>query len=59
MSVSASMERGQGGRIVDAFASAKDREEAAFITFMTAGCPTADDTPSILMGMQEGKGVNH
>ena len=48
------MERGQGGRIVDAFASAKDRGEAAFITFMTAGYPTADDTPSILMGMQEG-----
>jgi len=48
------MERGQGGRIVDAFASAKDRGEAAFITFVTAGYPTADDTPSILMGMQEG-----
>ena len=54
MSVSASMERGQVGRIVDAFASARDRGEAAFITFVTAGYPTSDNTPSILMGMQEG-----
>ena len=44
---------------MDAFASAKDRGEAAFITFMTAGYPTADNTPSIVMGMQEGGDVDH
>jgi hypothetical protein len=36
---SASMERGIGGRIEDAFASAKDRGEAAFVSFVTAGYP--------------------
>ena len=35
------MERGIGGRIVDAFANAKERGEAAFVTFVTAGFPTA------------------
>ena len=35
------MERGVGGRIEDAFQAAKDRGEAAFITFVTAGYPTA------------------
>ena len=35
------MERGMGGRIEDAFASAKASGEAAFITFVTAGYPTA------------------
>ena len=30
-----------GGRIEDAFASAKASGEAAFITFVTAGYPTA------------------
>jgi tryptophan synthase len=35
------MERGVGGRIEDAFASAKERGEAAFVTFVTAGYPTA------------------
>ena len=34
------MERGFGGRIVDAFANAKEKNEAAFITFVTAGYPT-------------------
>ena len=53
------MERGQVGRIVDAFASAKDWGEAAFITLVTTGYLTADDTPSILMGMQEEGGVDH
>jgi len=48
------MKRGRGGRIEDAFATAKDKGEAAFITFVTAGYPTKEDTPSILMGMQEG-----
>lgn len=37
----AKMERGVGGRIEDAFAAAKERGEAAFITFVTAGYPSA------------------
>jgi hypothetical protein len=37
----ATMERGIGGRIEDAFAAAKAAGEAAFITFVTAGYPTA------------------
>jgi tryptophan synthase alpha subunit len=36
------MERGIGGRIEDAFASAKERGEAAFVTFVTAGYPTKE-----------------
>jgi tryptophan synthase alpha subunit len=35
------MERGIGGRIEDAFSSAKTSGDAAFITFVTAGYPTA------------------
>jgi tryptophan synthase alpha subunit len=35
------MERGVGGRIEDAFAAAKEQGEAAFVTFVTAGYPTA------------------
>ena len=38
------MERGVGGRIEDAFEAAKNRGEAAFITFVTAGYPTAKGT---------------
>jgi hypothetical protein len=38
----ADMQRGIGGRIEDAFASAKERGEAAFITFVTAGYPTKE-----------------
>jgi len=38
---SSSMERGIGGRIEDAFAAAKDRGEAAFVSFVTAGYPTS------------------
>jgi hypothetical protein len=36
------MERGVGGRIEDAFAAAKEKGEAAFVTFVTAGYPTSD-----------------
>lgn len=50
----AQMDRGVGGRIEEAFASAKERGEAAFITFVTAGYPTKDDTADILLAMQEG-----
>jgi len=50
----ANMERGVGGRIEDAFASAKERGEAAFVSFITAGYPSAEDTPAILLAMQEG-----
>ncbi|KAI2509606.1 pyridoxal-phosphate dependent enzyme [Fragilaria crotonensis] len=50
----ADMQRGIGGRIEDAFESAKERGEAAFVTFVTAGYPRSEDTPSILLAMQEG-----
>jgi hypothetical protein len=40
----AGMERGVGGRIEEAFAQAKERGEAAFVTFVTAGYPTAQGT---------------
>lgn len=43
-----------GGRIEEAFAAAKDKGEAAFVSFITAGYPTSEDTPSILLAMQEG-----
>ena len=38
------MERGVGGRIEEAFAQAKERGEAAFVTFVTAGYPSAKGT---------------
>lgn len=37
----ADMERGVGGRIEAAFEAAKEKGEAAFVTFITAGYPTA------------------
>ena len=46
------MARGHNGRIEAAFAAAKDRGEAAFVTFVTAGFPTKEDTPSILLALQ-------
>ena len=39
MSAVQSMERGLNGRIEEAFAQAKERGEAAFVTFVTAGFP--------------------
>lgn len=54
MSSVKSMARGHGGRIEEAFAQAKEKGEAAFITFVTAGFPVKEDTPAILMAMQEG-----
>ena len=36
------MERGVGGRIESAFETAKIKGEAAFVTFITAGYPTAE-----------------
>jgi hypothetical protein len=38
------LERRMGGRIEQAFASAKERGEAAFVTFVTAGYPDAHGT---------------
>jgi tryptophan synthase len=35
------MQRGIGGRIENAFEAAKERGEAAFVTFVTAGYPRA------------------
>jgi hypothetical protein len=40
----ADMERGVGGRIEEAFGAARERGEAAFVTFITAGYPTAKGT---------------
>lgn len=48
------MERGYNGRIEAAFAAAKEKGEAAFVSFVTAGYPNKEDTPSILLAMQEG-----
>jgi hypothetical protein len=39
---STNMRRGIGGRIEDAFAAAKDRGEAAFVSFVTAGYPSPE-----------------
>ncbi|KAL3776864.1 hypothetical protein ACHAWO_000592 [Cyclotella atomus] len=50
--MSSSMARGYNGRIEAAFAAAKDRGEAAFVTFVTAGFPTKEDTPAILLALQ-------
>mmetsp|Transcript_26217 Transcript_26217/g.30451 ORF Transcript_26217/g.30451 Transcript_26217/m.30451 type:complete len:697 (-) Transcript_26217:155-2245(-) len=49
-----SMKRGMGGRIEEAFATAKENGKAAFVSFITAGYPSPEDTPAILMAMQEG-----
>lgn len=48
------MERGVGGRIEDAFAQAKERGEAAFVTFVTAGYPTAKGTFWIQKDINDG-----
>jgi len=48
------MRRGHSKRIEDAFATAKSKGEAAFISFLTAGYPNPGDTPSLLLAMQEG-----
>lgn len=48
------MRRGHNGRLEASFAAAKEKGEAAFITFITAGYPRKEDTPSILLAMQEG-----
>ena len=42
MTTSSSMARGHNGRIEQAFAEAKDRGEAAFVTFVTAGFPVKE-----------------
>ncbi len=41
MSIS-QMRRGMGGRIEEAFASAKENGRAAFVSFVTAGYPSAE-----------------
>jgi len=48
------MERGMGGRLEEAFETAKEKGEAAFVAFITAGYPAKEDTPSILLAIQEG-----
>lgn len=48
------MQRGHGGRIEEAFAKCKERGEAAFVPFLTAGFPVKEDTPAMLLAMQEG-----
>lgn len=40
--VVSSMQRGHDGRIEEAFAQAKERGEAAFVTFVTAGFPVKE-----------------
>jgi Tryptophan synthase alpha chain len=53
---STTMERGVGGRIEDAFAAAKERGEAAFITFVTAGYPSAKGTSKAIAPSATKKG---
>jgi tryptophan synthase len=45
----ANMQRGIGGRLEDAFQAAKERGQAAFVTFVTAGYPTAQGVFSVLL----------
>ena len=45
----ANMQRGIGGRLEDAFQAAKERGQAAFVTFVTAGYPTAQGEFSLLL----------
>ena len=45
------MERGIGGRIEAAFEAAKAKGEAAFVTFITAGYPTAKGRFPILFAI--------
>jgi hypothetical protein len=52
--VVAKMERGVGGRIEEAFAQAKQRGEAAFVTFVTAGYPSAAGTYDTQKGWNDG-----
>lgn len=40
----ADMQRGIGGRLEDAFEAAKEKGEAAFVTFVTAGYPRKEGT---------------
>ena len=46
----AEMERGVGGRIEAAFEAAKEKKEAAFVTFITAGYPAADGKNFLRVG---------
>ena len=43
------MQRGVGGRIEEAFAAAKEKGEAAFVTFVTAGYPAAQGEYTIFV----------
>lgn len=40
------MQRGHDGRIEEAFAKCKERGEAAFVTFVTAGFPVKEGETS-------------
>lgn len=40
--------------IKQVFARCKDEQRAALITYMTAGFPTVEETPSIMLAMQAG-----
>lgn len=42
MSVTSQMQRGHNGRIEEAFAQCKEKGEAAFVTFVTAGFPSKE-----------------
>ena len=47
--VVSSMQRGHDGRIEEAFAQAKERGEAAFVTFVTAGFPVKEGEEIIII----------
>ena len=40
--------------IKETFAQCKKEDRPAFVTYVTAGFPTADETVDILMGMEAG-----
>lgn len=41
-------------QLKETFKRCKQEERAAFVTYVTAGFPTADETVDILLGMQAG-----
>jgi hypothetical protein len=41
------------------FARCKNEKRAALVTYVTAGYPTAEETPDIMLGMQAGGAGNH
>jgi tryptophan synthase len=41
-------------QIKETFAQCKKEQRSALVTYVTAGYPTAEETPDIMLGMQAG-----